>query len=65
MDDADIWRTAKLTIDQHGDGAAAHATDRADKLLSRGDQDSAEVWWRILQAIRFLQDGKRPPMTEQ
>ena len=35
--DLDIWRTAKLLVDQHGQGAPLHAARRADALLAAGD----------------------------
>ena len=33
IDDLDIFRIAKLLIDQHGDEAPIHAAMRADELL--------------------------------
>ena len=35
--DLDIWRTAKLLVDQHGQDAPLHAAQRADTLLAAGD----------------------------
>ena len=37
MDEIDIWRSAKLLVDEHGDTAAIEAAMRADALLSTGD----------------------------
>ncbi len=31
--DLDVYRTAKLLVDKHGDEAPIHATTRANKLL--------------------------------
>ena len=39
MDDIDIWRSAKLLIDQHGDEAPIHAAMRVDELLEASDLD--------------------------
>ena len=49
--DLDIYRAAKLLIDQRGDGAALNAAGRADLLLDEGDA----VWRLILKAIEKLQ----------
>jgi hypothetical protein len=49
MDEKDIWRTAKLLINQHGDGAATHAA-----MLEQGDMEGQAVWKRILKAIEAL-----------
>ncbi len=35
--DLDIYRSAKLLIDQHGEGAARHAAMRADELTEASD----------------------------
>ena len=39
--DVDIWRAAKLLIDQHGVDASANAAGRADLLLEEEDAESA------------------------
>ena len=41
--DLDIYRTAKLLVDQHGDEAPIHAAMRADELLDAGDMDRRAV----------------------
>jgi hypothetical protein len=35
----DIYRSAKLLIDQHGDEAPIHEAMKADKLHEAGDMD--------------------------
>jgi hypothetical protein len=57
--DPDIFRAAKLLIDQHGADAAIRAAQRADELLEAGDVDGAAVWRQILEAIGELQRGRR------
>jgi hypothetical protein len=42
--DLDIYRAAKLLIDQHGDEAALCAAGRADLLLEEGDTAGAATW---------------------
>ena len=56
----DIWRSAKLLIDQHGDEAAIHAAMRVDELLEASDLDGYTVWKRVLKAVEELLD-KGPP----
>ncbi len=51
----DIYRSAKLLIDQHGDEASIEAAMRADDLLDQGNMDGKRVWMRIMQAIEELQ----------
>ena len=55
ISDLDIYRSAKLLIDQHGDGAAIEAAMRADEFLDQGIIDRQRLWMRIMQAIEELQ----------
>jgi hypothetical protein len=57
--DPDIFRAAKLLIDQHGDDAPIRAAQRADELADEGDLDGAAVWRQILEAIGELTRGRR------
>jgi hypothetical protein len=54
----DIFRAAKLLIDQHGEDAPLRAAQRADELLKDGDIDGSAVWGRILAAINELRRGR-------
>ena len=56
----DIFRTASLLIEQHGEEAAIHAAMRADELLDSGDIEGQAVWKRIFRAIVELQDQGPP-----
>jgi spermidine/putrescine-binding protein len=51
IEDPDIYRAAKLVMDQQGEEAATFAGDQANQLLEDGDIDGALVWRRILEAI--------------
>ena len=51
----DIYRSAKLLIDQHGEDAARHAAIRADALLKAGNTEGRRVWLSIREAIKELQ----------
>ena len=48
--DPDVYRAAKLLIDQHGEDAPMRAAERADQLLEAGDMIGAVTWRRILGA---------------
>src|SRR5579859_3890589 len=50
--DPDIYRAAKLLIDQHGTDAGLRAAERADELLGAGDMIGATTWRRILICLR-------------
>ena len=52
--EVDVWRSAKLMIDQHGEDAATEVALRADALLDRGDICGAarEKNWGSLLARR-------------
>ena len=43
----DVYRSAKLLIDQHGEAAAIEAAMIADAMLGKGDLDGAAVWRSI------------------
>ncbi len=61
--DLDIYRSAKLLIDQHGEDAARDAAMRADALLEAGDMEGRRVWLRIREAIKELQRTR--PMHDE
>jgi hypothetical protein len=58
--DLDIYRAAKLLIDQHGHDAPIRAAERADELLEAGDIDGAGIWRAIMGSIEELQRGPEP-----
>jgi len=56
----EIWRAAKLLVDQHGANAPIRAAQRADELLAAGDLNGRAVWLGILKAVEEL--IQRQPM---
>jgi hypothetical protein len=54
----DIYRTAKLIIDQFGPGALIEAAMRQDQLSETGDLEGARTWSRIGDAIEWLQTSQ-------
>jgi hypothetical protein len=58
ISDLDIYRAAKLLIDQHGEDAPIRVAERADELLEVGDFEGAAIWRAILDAVEELQRGR-------
>ena len=54
VEDIDIWRSAKIPVDRHGDDALTVAEQRARDMVSQGDGEGLAVWKRINTAIREL-----------
>ena len=59
--DLDLYRSAKLLIDQHGQNATLEAAMRADKLLAAGDMDGKRAWLLNIAAIEELQRIEKKP----
>ena len=53
----DIYRTAALPIEKHGEDAVIEAAMRADAMLDMGDLDGQRVWNAIVRAIEDIQRG--------
>ena len=53
--DLDIYRSAKLLVDQHGEDAPIFAAMKADKCSEKGDMKGRRVWLRVIRAIEELQ----------
>lgn len=58
MEEIDIWRTAKILIDAHGEDAWLEASQRADHALEDNNSDGVKVWKRVIAAIDELQRQK-------
>ena len=52
--DIDIYRTAKVFIDQHGDDAIFESMDRERKFIEIDDMKGANLWHRITNAIEWM-----------
>jgi hypothetical protein len=55
----DVWRAARLLMEQHGSEAAARAADQICELASEGDVAGAITWRAVLQAVEELSRGRR------
>ena len=54
ISELDVWRAAKLYIDQHGEHAPIEAALRADAMLDKGDLEGVAVWKAILKVINEM-----------
>ncbi len=61
--DLDIYRSAKLLIDQHGEDAPIFAAMQTDKRAEAGDREGRRVWLRVIKAIAGL-ERTRPRRDE-
>jgi len=52
VDNLEIWRSARLLIEQRGEDAVLFAAQRADELLDSGDHLGCSVWIAIGRAIK-------------
>jgi hypothetical protein len=59
--DLDIYRSAKVLIDQHGEDAPIWAAQKADAMLESGNLDGKRLWLKILEAVEELLSKERPP----
>jgi hypothetical protein len=56
IEDREIWACANQIMQQYGEDAWFHAAQRADGLLSAGDDEGHRTWRRILAWIEALKD---------
>ncbi len=59
-DEIDIYRSAKLLVDQHGEDAPIFAAQQADACLEAGNLDGKATWMRVIGAIKELLDRRSP-----
>ncbi len=54
ISDQEIHRSARLLVDQYGEGAPLRAGVRAHKLSKGGDTEGAAIWLRVLKAVELM-----------
>ena len=54
----DVYRTAKLLINEHSEEAPIEAAMRADEFLTKGNLEGQATWLRVLAAVKELQATK-------
>ncbi len=61
ISDLDIYRSARVLVEHHGQDAPIQAAMRADAMLEKGDPGGYTVWKRVLRAAEELLSKERPP----
>ena len=56
----DIFRAAKLVIDNHGEDAPLNAAARTVVYAGEGDEEGAAIWRQVAAAVEELQRARRP-----
>jgi hypothetical protein len=56
----DIWRTANMLIQHHGEGAEREAARLGDMAIEKGDPKAERIWVEVLKAVKSLIDIKPP-----
>lgn len=54
MDEIDIWRTAKILIEVHGENAAMEAAMRADAACNENNPSAVAVWQSVMRSVEEL-----------
>lgn len=60
----DIWRSAHLLLQRHGNMAELVAMLRLEAMVNNGDQNGEAVWRRIMQSIKDLRRVSRKTLKE-
>jgi len=57
--DLDVYRSAHLWVQRHGDAATSKAREMVEAMRKEGDEDGVDVWLRIIVAIGALAELRR------
>jgi len=62
MEQIYIWRSAKASIDAHGEVTALEAANRAaNRAVEDGNAAARDVWRRVMKAVEILFRQYRKP----
>jgi hypothetical protein len=56
VNDKDIYRAAKGLAKNHGEKAAIECAERAERWEKLGDKKAADLWWRVMSAVKEIQN---------
>ncbi len=56
----DIYRSAKVLVDKHGEDAPIFAAQQADRCLEAANLDGKAVWMRVIRVIEELTNTDAP-----
>lgn len=65
ISDLELWRCAKLQVDQHGEGAIVEAYDRRSVLAEAGDANGVNTWLAIELRVSWLAGHDRDNEARQ
>ncbi len=54
INNIDIYRTAKIVIEIHGDRALLEAMECIEKFRSEGNEGGQQLWLKIADAIEWM-----------
>ena len=57
VSDLDIFRSASLHLDRHGDEAVSEGREMVRTMKRRDDHDGADTWLRVIVALEAMQRG--------
>ncbi len=57
LSDLDIFRSANMYLELHGEEAVAKAREMVRAMKESGDNDGADTWLRIIVAIETMKRG--------
>lgn len=57
LSDLDVYRSAHLWLELHGENAVTEARSMVRQFRDRGDEAGADTWLRIIIAIEALRQG--------
>jgi hypothetical protein len=61
MDESDLRKAAELLIRRHGSEAETRAVERSKVMRDKGWDDGAELWVKISEVVREIQQDPGPP----
>lgn len=55
IEDRDIFQVAEFLLRNHGDNAVMECANLVDRWTARGNKEAAEVWHRVMLAVREME----------
>ena len=55
MGDVDVYRIARLLLEEYGDNAASEVQDKLDHYIAAKDYNAIKVWYEVEDALKAIQ----------
>jgi hypothetical protein len=62
IEDLDIYKSAKIYVDQYGEEALSKAMQRVEMYRESGNDDAMVIWNKIVDAIQWMES--RPNLVD-